>query len=143
MSSGGDNLGVSYNISCPAIRAEQYSNVGDYTKCFFNTETVLSLHQHYASGCIVSVSPGLCGVHYVDVNIGHNQHYRKVEHLSSLKKLVLCKNFGFFPYFYRKDCYGPLPCPLAERVVEDARVWTHLDTVITNSKNALKAIYFD
>ena len=36
------------------IRTEQYCPVGDHTKCFLNTETVLSLHQHFASGCIAS-----------------------------------------------------------------------------------------
>ena len=36
------------------VRTEQYCPVGDHTKCFLNTETVLSLHQHFASGCIAS-----------------------------------------------------------------------------------------
>ena len=40
----------------------------------------------------------------MDTEIGQNQHYRR-------------------------DCYQD-PCPLAERVVRDDRVWTHLDSVI-------------
>ena len=36
------------------IRTEKYCPVGDHTKYFLNTETVLSLHQHFASGCIAS-----------------------------------------------------------------------------------------
>ena len=45
-------------------------------------------------------------------------------------------------HHYRKDCYMD-PCPLAESVVRDDRVWTHLDTVIENSNRAIKAIEFD
>ena len=60
---------------------------------------------------------GVCGLHYVDTDIGQNQHYRR-------------------------DCYQD-PCPLARSVVRDDRVWTHLYTVITNSKRAIKAIDFD
>ena len=60
---------------------------------------------------------GLCGLHYVDTEIGQVQHYRR-------------------------DCYQN-PCPLAESVVRDDRVWTHLDTVISNSKKALKTINFE
>ena len=53
----------------------------------------------------------------MDTDIGHSQHYRK-------------------------DCYQD-PCPLAENVVRDDRVWTHLDTVIANSNRAFKAIDFE
>ena len=60
---------------------------------------------------------GLCGRHSVDTEIGQSQHYRR-------------------------DCYKD-PCPLAESVVRDDRVWTHLDTVIENSNRAIKAIEFD
>ena len=60
---------------------------------------------------------GLCGLHYVDTEIGQNQHYRR-------------------------DCYVD-PCPLAESVVRDDRVWTHLDSVIANSSRAFKKIDFD
>ena len=107
--------------------------MGDHTKCFLNTETVLSLHQHFASGCIASgeyfvllyecevpmilIVSGLCEIHWVDTEIGQNQHYRK-------------------------DCYQD-PCPLAESVVRDDRVWTHLDSVIANSNRAFKTIDFE
>ena len=60
---------------------------------------------------------GLCGLHYVDTEIGQNQHYRR-------------------------DCYVD-PCPLAESVVRDDRVWIHLDSVIANSTKAFKTIDFD
>ena len=60
---------------------------------------------------------GLCGLHYVDIEIGQNQHYRK-------------------------DCYQD-PCPLAEKVVRDDRVWTHLVTVIENSNKAFQTIDFE
>ena len=60
---------------------------------------------------------GLCGLHFVDTEIGQNQHYRK-------------------------DCYQD-PCPLAEKVVRDDRVWTHLDTVIENSNKAFQTIDFE
>ena len=36
------------------IRTEEYSALGDYFKSFYNTETVLSLHQHFASTCIAA-----------------------------------------------------------------------------------------
>ncbi len=45
-------------------------------------------------------------------------------------------------HHYRKDCYMD-PCPLAESVVRDDRVWTHLDTVIANSNRAFKTIDFE
>ena len=60
---------------------------------------------------------GLCERHSVDTGIGQSQHYRK-------------------------DCYQD-PCPLAESVVRDDRVWTHLDTIIENSNRVIKAIEFD
>ena len=60
---------------------------------------------------------GLCGLHHADTEIGQVHHYRK-------------------------DCYQD-PCPLAENVVRDDRVWAHLDTVIANSKSAIKAIDLD
>ena len=60
---------------------------------------------------------GLCGLHHADTEIGQLHHYRK-------------------------DCYQD-PCPLAEKVVRDDRVWTHLDTVIANSNRAFKAIDFE
>ena len=53
----------------------------------------------------------------MDTEIGQNQHYRR-------------------------DCYMD-PCPLAESVVRDDRVWTHLETVIEISNRAIKAIEFD
>ena len=53
----------------------------------------------------------------MDTEIGQNQHYRR-------------------------DCYMD-PCPLAESVVRDDRVWTHLDTVIRNSNKAFKTIDFE
>ena len=53
----------------------------------------------------------------MDTEIGQNQHYRK-------------------------DCYQD-PCPLAEKVVRDDRVWTHLDTVIGNSNKAFQTIDFE
>ena len=55
----------------------------------------------------VILDTGLCGLHYVDTEIGQNQHYRR-------------------------DCYQD-PCPLADSVVRDDRVWAHLDSVIANS----------
>ena len=57
---------------------------------------------------------GLCGLHHADTKIGQLHHYRK-------------------------DCYQD-PCPLAEKVVRDDRVWTHLDTVIQNSNKAFQTI---
>ena len=60
---------------------------------------------------------GLCEIHWVDTEIGQNQHYRK-------------------------DCYQD-PCPMADSVVRDDRVWAHLDSVIANSTRAFKIIDFD
>ena len=66
---------------------------------------------------IMFLLSGLCGLHYVDTEIGQLHHYRR-------------------------DCYQD-PCPLAKSVVRDDRVWAHLDTVIKNSNRAIKAIEFD
>ena len=63
---------------------------------------------------------GHCGFHYADIGIGQNQHYRKK-----------CTNAS--------DNH----CDLAATAVRDDRVWTHLDTVITNSKIALEKIDFE
>lgn len=63
------------------------------------------------------LSSDLCGLHHVNTEFGQNQHYRR-------------------------DCYVD-PCPLAESVVRDDRVWTHLDTVISNSNTAFKTIDFE
>ena len=52
----------------------------------------------------------------MDIEIGQNQHYRK-------------------------DCYQD-PCPLAKSVVQDDRLWTHLDNVIANSNKAFQTIDF-
>ena len=47
-------------------------------------------------------------------------------------------------HHYRKNCYeGWDGCPPAQSGVRDDRVWTHLDTVISNSNRALKAIDFE
>ena len=63
---------------------------------------------------------GHCGSHWVDIDIGKNHHYRKK-----------CTNAS--------DNH----CDLANTAVRDDRVWTHLDTVITNSKIALQKIDFE
>ena len=34
------------------IRSDQYDDVGEHTKCFFNTDTVYGLHQHFSYSCI-------------------------------------------------------------------------------------------
>ena len=59
---------------------------------------------------------GLCGVHYVDIDIGQSQHYRRA-------------------------CYdGWAGCPPVQPGVRDDRVWTHLDTVIANFNSAIEAL---
>ena len=44
---------------------------------------------------------------------------------------------------YRKACYeGWDGCPPAEQTgVRDDRVWTHLDTVVSNSNSAVEALH--
>ena len=67
---------------------------------------------------IVEFVTGLCEVHHVDTEIGQLHHYRK-------------------------ECYDDHVCPPAERAVRDDRVWAHLETVISNSNSAIKAIDFE
>ena len=64
---------------------------------------------------------GLCGSHHVDIDIAQLHHYRK-------------------------DCYegwDDCPPPQQREIVRDDRVLTHLDTVISNSNSAIKAIDFE
>ena len=46
------------------VYRSQYSQ---HAKCLFNTETILTVQQHFIQSCIVS---GYCGVDYVHGGVG-------------------------------------------------------------------------
>lgn len=54
-------------------RSKEYSAQGSYVKCFYRTNHVLTLHNHFAIECV----EGPCYTSYVDVNEGQLQHYRR------------------------------------------------------------------
>ena len=63
---------------------------------------------------------GFCGIHYVDIDIGQNQHYR---------------NQGWDGSRMNNGS--------GMTRVRDDRVWTYRDTVISNSNRAFNAIEFE
>ena len=90
-------------------------------KSISNTDTALILGQHEIYSCVEGVS---CIKFDVDTEVGHNQHYRKQ-----------CLRKG-----KEKECED---MKLREHIVKDARVWTHLETIVRNAKIALQTINFD
>lgn len=54
-------------------RTENYTSPGAYVKCFHDTETVHTLHNHYPISCL----NGWCQSFEVPLEDGHMLHYRK------------------------------------------------------------------
>ena len=90
-------------------------------KSISNTDTALILGQHEIYSCLEGVS---CVKFDVDTEVGHNQHYRKQ-----------CLRKG-----KEKECED---MKHREHMVKDARVWTHLETIVRNAKIALQTINLD
>ena len=53
-------------------RSVNYTRPGHYVKCFFNTEVVLAVFNHFPFSCL-----GKCSSFSVDIEDGHLQHYRE------------------------------------------------------------------
>lgn len=53
-------------------KSENYTQPGHYVKCFHDTETVHTLHNHYPMSCL----DGWCSSFEVPVEDGHLMHYR-------------------------------------------------------------------
>ena len=85
-------------------------------KCFLNTELVLTFTQQYVEKCLPGIS---CIKHMVDTDQAHTHHYRKG-----------C------PESERKKCQDTF----LDNVVEDTRVWRHLNAVDEKVESALKII---
>ena len=62
-------------------RSANYTKVGQYVKCFHNTEKVLILHNHFPLACL----GGICTSYPVNTDMAHLQHYR-ADCVSTLKK---------------------------------------------------------
>ena len=110
-----DKIPSSLHMMNHIVRSTAYST---HTKCFLNTNTVLSLTQNNAATCLENVK---CTKHVVDTSRAHTQHYRQT-----------C------PDTLKKVCNRMFK----QNVVKDTRVWKHLETVLTNTKNALEKIDF-
>jgi hypothetical protein len=65
-------------------RSHKYTKLGHYAKSFFNTQRVVTLHNHYPVSCF-----GSCTVHTINTSLGHLQHYRR-DCVSELRKS--CQN---------------------------------------------------
>lgn len=66
-------------------RSQNYTNPGQYVKCFHNTERAVSLHNHFPLNCF-----GSCTTFSIPIQLAHLQHYRK-DCVGPLKKS--CKEF--------------------------------------------------
>lgn len=85
---GGDSLerGIPHYLHMMqhVYRSKNYTQPGQYVKCFHNTERVVSLHNHFPMNCF-----GQCTTYSVPVKLAHLQHYRK-DCVGPLKQS--CKN---------------------------------------------------
>ena len=91
------------------------------SKSISNTDTALILGQHEIYSCLEGIS---CVKFDVDTQVGHNQHYRKQ-----------CLRKG-----KEKECED---MQHREHMVKDTRVWTHLETIVKNTKLAMQTIDFE
>jgi hypothetical protein len=53
-------------------RSHKYNIPGYYEKSFFDTERVVTMHNHYPFSCF-----GSCTVHTINTSLAHLQHYRR------------------------------------------------------------------
>ena len=98
-------------------RSYNYTNPGDYIKCFHNAERSLILHNHFPLGCLPD---GGCVGYDVDLTVGHLQHYR-TECTPDL--VPIC-------YLYRKV------------IVKDTAIWRWKDKVVKKTSEALRKLGF-
>lgn len=92
-------------------RSKNYTEPGQYVKCFHNTERVVSLHNHFPMNCF-----GQCTTYSIPVSMAHLQHYRK-------------------------DCVGPLKqsCKNNFRVftTRDTTIWKYKQRMIRRTTRVL------
>lgn len=92
-------------------RSKNYTEPGQYVKCFHNTERVVSLHNHFPMNCF-----GQCTTYSIPVQFAHLQHYRK-------------------------DCVGPLrqSCKKDFRVftTRDTTIWKYRQRMIKRTTRVL------
>lgn len=92
-------------------RSKNYTEPGQYVKCFHNTERVVSLHNHFPMNCF-----GQCTTYSIPVHLAHLQHYRK-------------------------DCVGPLKqsCKNDFRVftTRDTTIWKYKQRMIRRTTRVL------
>lgn len=92
-------------------RSKNYTEPGQYVKCFHNTERVVSLHNHFPMNCF-----GQCTTYSIPTKLAHLQHYRK-------------------------DCVGPLrqSCKNDFRVytMRDTTIWKYKQQMIKRTTRVL------
>ena len=98
-------------------RSYNYTNPGDYIKCFHNAERVLLLHNHYPLGCLPY---GACFAYDVDLSVGHLQHYR-TECTPDL--VPICHKYR-------------------EIIVKDTAIWKWKEKVIQGTSESLRQLGF-
>lgn len=93
-------------------RTQNHTPKGHYIKCFHNTESILTLHNHFPLKCLNG-----CTRSNVNVTNGHLQHYRR-------------------------DCYNNLKSckELKEDVVYDNNLWRFKDVLIKRIEHVLKVL---
>lgn len=94
-------------------RTENFSKHGSFVKCFLDTETVLTLHNHFPISCLTRS----CTSYPIETSDAQLHHYRT-------------------------DCGQSVNCStLKQNVIMDNNVWKFKDKLIqrvTNTLNKLK-----
>lgn len=98
-------------------RGQNFSQQGDHAKCFHRTDSVLTVHNHFALDCLSE--SGYCNTFDVDVDDGQLQHYRK-------------------------DCVtsSERNCTIANKYVEDTTIYKYKSKLVGRSLSALMQLGF-
>ena len=109
-----ENIPSDLHMMQHVYRSAKYPPHGWWTKCFLNTDNVLTHTQNNINSCIFGVN---CENHFVDTDMAHFQHYRH-------------------------DCYEGPSCEYRNEVIRDARIWRYLDEVVRRTNYVRKKIGF-
>jgi hypothetical protein len=97
-------------------RSKKFTKPGHYVKCFYDTETVLTLHNHFPLACL----SGGCSSYSVETTDAQLQHYR-ADCVEELNKS--CADFH-------------------QNIVMDTTIWKFKENVITRTTDTLKELGF-
>ena len=110
-----ENISADLHMMQHVFRSAIYPPHGWWTKCFLNTDNVVTHTQNNINTCLPGVP---CENHFVDTEMAHFQHYRH-------------------------DCYEGPNCEYRKEVVLDIRIWKYLDEVEKRTSLARKTIELD